>query len=212
MKVLGTSRKCLSYVGLGNERYIPVAGIRVPRELIRCLYTSAEVSGIIMFAMIAIINLPFGLQAVLFPLHLISLSCMKTSMYTVLMAKAARMAELGDYLQMVVDERECFSYRILHGIFPFFFAVVRIFHRQYRLSTDSNWFFIFLGCQLSSRSTAIYAEQKANESKIVKIIWFILPGLVLFAYSPSMLTFLSSIIFGAPSADYWAIPLSTDLM
>lgn len=44
----------------------------------------------------------------------------------------------------------------------------------------------------------------------MKAIFCGFSGLVVFSYIPSTLCFFSTIIFGVPSVDYWAIPLNTD--
>lgn len=59
---------------------------------------------------------------------------------------------------------------------------------------------------------AMYAKQKDNESKIVKGVFCILPGIVCLSYIPPSLCWLSTMIFGAPSSDHWAIPLQTDVL
>lgn len=106
MEVLSFSRKCLQFAGLGTDRHIHAGGKRVPRMLVRCIILGAELSVAAMFAMLVNQNWKHGLQAILFPLHMQLLAIVKIAFYTTLMVKSARMAELIDYLNDVVDKRE----------------------------------------------------------------------------------------------------------
>lgn len=120
--ILSFSRKCLGYLGLGSERYFEVAGKRISRSFIRCLMLVAQVFSIIMFSVVTCVNAKNGLQEILFPLHLIFLAIMNMVVYIVLMKKSARMAELGDFLRDVIDNRKCSSMKSLY-IVPDYCAV-----------------------------------------------------------------------------------------
>lgn len=108
MEILSSSRKYLRYAGLGTDRHIHVAGKHLPRTFVRCVIMGAELSVAAMFIMIVHKNMEHGLQAILFPLHMLMLACVKISFYTTLMVKSARMAEIIDYCNDVVDRRRQF--------------------------------------------------------------------------------------------------------
>lgn len=56
----------------------------------------------------------------------------------------------------------------------------------------------------------IYAEQHTNEYKIVRIVYTVFFGISFLVYVPPALVWLSTIVFGIPSADSWEMPSKTD--
>lgn len=175
MKILGISDKCLQYAGLGIAPHFQVANERVSRAFVRCVVIGGQLAGVNMFAMIVKTNMALGLQAILFPLHVIVLSTIKISVFVVLMTKSTRMAELGDYLQRVVDKRKrilvfcvtfilCLSDRLLSYLVTKFVFSSSTLHfndsncviLQYQLSYRA-------GCSRSPESMAIYAQPTSCE-------------------------------------------------
>lgn len=111
MKVLGMSKLCILYVGLGKENFIPIYGYKVPRLLPRLFILLAKSSFATAQLLISIDRWNDGLHAVLFPLHAMVVFLIKTSIYAVLITKTDQIAEIIDYLQEVVDKR-AYSQRI----------------------------------------------------------------------------------------------------
>lgn len=104
MEILSTSKKCLRYVGLGGERHFSIANVRVSRTTVRCLILGCQLSYGTIFVGMVIKDRHLGLQQILFPLHLIFLTTIKISIYSVLMVKSDRIAQLVGYLQKVVNK------------------------------------------------------------------------------------------------------------
>lgn len=198
MKILSISQKCLRFVGLGRQRDIPVAGKRVSRTLARCIIIGGQLMLAIIFAFNLIGEWERGLYAIVFPLHSVLLVAIKLSIYVVLIAKAERMAGLIDHLQSVIEWRMFCATTFLAWEAKLSFFVCFLF-----ASTTA-------GCEQSTVSAAIYAKQNANEMQILKSIFVGFSGLVIFSFIPPILCWLSTTIFGTPSADHWVFPLHTD--
>lgn len=67
-----------------------------------------------------------------------------------------------------------------------------------------------LGCSLSTKSQAIYAENDSHDKKIVWGISIIISMLFVLAYTPAITCWLSTLMFGVPGVEYWTIPIGTD--
>lgn len=104
--ILGTTKKCLLYLGLTSERHVPIGSARVPRTLIRCLIIGSQS----VFVAISVIGVmqewERGLYAIIYPLHLLLVVSSKLCIYTVFSIQTDRIAGLIGYLQDVVDERK----------------------------------------------------------------------------------------------------------
>lgn len=72
------------------------------------------------------------------------------------------------------------------------------------------FFHISIEYSVSNESRVIYAKRDAYLQRIVQNMVIVLLSLVLWAYLPSELCCLSTIIFGVPSSKYWATALYTD--
>lgn len=105
MRILGMSRLCLLYIGLGSQSYVPIFGYNVPRALIRLFVILAQISFATLQFLVGREKCNEGLYAILFPMHLMVLFTMKALIYGVLIVKTNRITELIDYLQEVVTTR-----------------------------------------------------------------------------------------------------------
>lgn len=72
------------------------------------------------------------------------------------------------------------------------------------------YFDLLLGCNRSSVSCVLYVKRDAREKRIAWSISIAVFSMVAFSYTPTVLSWLSTIIFGVPSPDHWALPLRTD--
>lgn len=109
MKILSECKLSLSLAGLGNADFVDIRGKRIPRWMTRAytLFGQFVLGGI---ALINSINkYSLGLHAVIYPFHGVVVVITKLAIYIVLMAKTERIAELIDYLEMVVNQRRCFT-------------------------------------------------------------------------------------------------------
>lgn len=64
--------------------------------------------GPIMEIIIVINNYDCGLQAVLFPIHGCTMGVMKWAVYLMMLWKTNQIAQLIDYVELVVERRTCF--------------------------------------------------------------------------------------------------------
>lgn len=105
MRILNICKLCLGYAGLGKEEAVTICGRSVPRSFIRFFIVSSQVFFVTMEVLVLRKNLTSGLNAILYPLHLMLLYAMKGCVYVVLVNKSGTIAELIDYMQDVIDER-----------------------------------------------------------------------------------------------------------
>ena len=109
MEILRECKKLLFYGGLGTEQYVHIGRKRIPRTMIRAT---------IIFFQLLLAGLTFivsiksffkrGLAETLFPLQCSLLGSIKCSVYCVLLWKTNEIAQLIDYVQMVVQRRMFF--------------------------------------------------------------------------------------------------------
>lgn len=96
------------------------------------------------------------------------------------------------------------------GFFPDFSRKIKSFLDCWHLY-DSIFVFLFTGCNRSSESRVIYTKCVAHETMLVTIIVVILFSAVFSSYAFIAVFWLSTLIFGVPSFEYWILPYgSTD--
>lgn len=106
MEILVDTSRILAYSGLGIEQTVNIGGIHIPRAFIRVSIMSSPILfGIAEFC-ICVKSYAIGIQAILYPFHSLMINIMKLAAYSVLIGKTNKIAELIEYLQMVVDRRE----------------------------------------------------------------------------------------------------------
>lgn len=108
MKILSECKRFLAYGGLGNDRSVNIGGTHIPRIFIRIFIYFLEILLDICHTINCINNIENGIQAVLYPLHCLVLNVIKLATFGVLIRKTGRIAELIDYLHMVVNQRRFF--------------------------------------------------------------------------------------------------------
>lgn len=106
MKILGTSQKCLRFVGLGRERDVQIGSKSISRTSVRCLIIGGQITFAVIFVIILLHALSRGLYAIVFPLHSIFIVLIKLLIYVVLILKTDQIAEIIDYLQDIVVKRK----------------------------------------------------------------------------------------------------------
>lgn len=119
MKILQETKRLLAWGGLGRDTTIYAGGYRIPRWVPRFIVIFGHV---VLFTVhsIKIYNYyPYGLEALLFPVHCIALNNMKLSVYCVLVYKTPLINELMDYLEVVVNERRFLDFDIFEFIRSF---------------------------------------------------------------------------------------------
>lgn len=105
MKILSECKRFLSYGGLDTDQFIHINGKRIPRALPRTIIILALLLLGISAIINCIINYADGLQAILFPLDILLVVIMKLTSYVALLCQTEKIAELIEYLQMVIQQR-----------------------------------------------------------------------------------------------------------
>lgn len=108
IKILSGCKMFLSFAGLGNSDCVYFGEKRIPRWIARAF----TILGQFILGGIALTNsignyYKDGLPGVIYPFHSVVVVVTKLAIYIVLMAKTERIAELIDYLEMVVNQRRC---------------------------------------------------------------------------------------------------------
>lgn len=184
-----------------------IGGKRVPRIISRFII----ISGLLLLTVIHSIKIynryPLGLQALLFPVHCLLLNNMKLAVYCILLWKIDQIAQLFDYLEMMVKWREFLLYFFSLNSFSHLSSV--LYHLSLSLMENPNFCFK-LGCSLFTASQTIYAKRDSYDKQIVWGIAAIISFLFVLGYTPPVLCWLSTLIFGVPGVKYWTIPIGTD--
>lgn len=208
MKILKVCKRFLSFAGLGADEYVNIGGKNVPRMLIRAIYTAMLLTLSTINMIRCFMAYPIGPQAMLYPVLCFTLDMDKFAVYRVLLYNTDRIAELINYLEAVVERR-------------MFISRVSLIHRSWSYNLNVfgiHWIVFFfisniwanLGCNLSSTSETSYAKRNSYDKQIVWGIAIMLSQLVVSAYAPPVLCWMSTLIFGVPSKEYWILPVGTD--
>lgn len=105
-KILGITRMCLRYVGLGSEQTILFARLCVPRAALRASIIMSQIIPALAYMSIMMSDWAVGLYAILLPLHFFVMVVAKNLIYVVLLIRTDRIAESIAFLQDVVDMRK----------------------------------------------------------------------------------------------------------
>lgn len=105
MQILTECKRSLSYAGLGIDKTINIGGMKIPRILVRAWLSLVIFSLGISEVIIGIHYYPIDLQLFLYPLGCLLFFVVKISMYMALISKTDVIAELIEYLQSVVTQR-----------------------------------------------------------------------------------------------------------
>lgn len=114
MKILRDCKRYMSYSGLDIRKTINIGGVQFSRTFIRTLIFSIQFLLDFIELINFINNYGHGLKAILFPLHCVILYTMKLAIYIVLLTKTNQIAELMDYLEMIVNKRMVYFNHILY--------------------------------------------------------------------------------------------------
>ena len=108
--ILQQCKRLLSYGGLDTEQYIDIGGKRVPRIISRVII----MFGVMSLTIIHSVNIynALDLDRMLFHIHLAMLNNKKLAVYCVLLWKTDQIAQLIDYLRMVVERRRGFFRKV----------------------------------------------------------------------------------------------------
>lgn len=105
MEILGECQLFMSYAGLSINKFVNIGGKHLPTTIIQTLILSALISFVCIQLTNSVNNITIGLQAMLFPVHCLVLVSIKLVTFIVLMVKNGEIAELIEYLQIVVNQR-----------------------------------------------------------------------------------------------------------
>lgn len=105
MKTLSECQLFMSYAGLGTKKSVNIGGKHLPRAIIQILVVLVFISLLCIQVTNSINNFAIGPQAILFPVHSVVLVSIKLITFVILVVKIDEIAELFEYLQMVVNRR-----------------------------------------------------------------------------------------------------------
>lgn len=113
MQILTECKLVMSYAGLGPAEK---AKSNISRFVPRIILSSTLMLHIWIQWHHLIQYKAHGVQAILFPIHCILIFVMKLATYIVFIAKAGKIAELIEYLELVVNERKCFRTKMCDSV------------------------------------------------------------------------------------------------
>lgn len=105
MRILKECKRFLSFAGLAVDKDVNVGGQKIPRIIPRAVLLLVLISLSISEIVIAVHCYSIDLQLFLYPMGCLLFFAVKLAIYTVLILKTNEIAELIDYLQMVVTLR-----------------------------------------------------------------------------------------------------------
>lgn len=96
----------MSYGGIGIEQNVNVGGLYIPRTMIRTIVITGQLLLWLPQMYDCVNKYADGPGKILFPIHSVLAYSVKMSIYAVLLSNTNRIAQLFEYLQMVVAYRK----------------------------------------------------------------------------------------------------------
>lgn len=109
MQILGECKRFLAYFGLGTEKFVNIGEMKVYRALIRAYILSVIIFVVVVQIIIVYTYYAVDPQLALYSVFLFILFGTKLIAYVCLISKTTEIAELVEYLEMVVKKRVYFQ-------------------------------------------------------------------------------------------------------
>lgn len=153
MKILRKSERILSYAGLGNDPYVRIGAVNIPRIFVRFVYLSALGMCCTLHACLCVKNIVLGPIAILLPVGVI-ISCVSIILiYISLILKTHEIIGLFDHLQHFFARSTYFFSQMkrlsLNWLIFFFlkeFAchLIRVAFTKHRMHSLTDWLACFI--------------------------------------------------------------------